>query len=60
MKNRVFVKSSVCDTGACVEVSIGDVVLVRSSTAPETRVEFTREEWRAFVAGVRRGEFEVN
>jgi hypothetical protein len=43
-----------------VEVSIGDVVLVRNSTRPEERVVFTKEEWRAFVAGVHLREFEVN
>jgi Domain of unknown function (DUF397) len=55
-----FRRSSRCDTGTCVEVSIGDVVLVRNSTRPEERVVFTKEEWRAFVAGVHLREFEVN
>ena len=59
-QREVFSKSSLCDTGTCVEVSIGEVVLVRNSSAPEKRVEFTREEWRTFVAGVRSGEFEIH
>jgi hypothetical protein len=42
-----------------VEVSTGDRVLVRNSTAPGKVVAFTKEEWRAFLAGVRLGEFEV-
>jgi uncharacterized protein DUF397 len=52
-------KSSRCGDGACVEVSIGDRVLVRNSTTPGKVVVFSKEEWRAFVAGVQVGEFEV-
>jgi uncharacterized protein DUF397 len=54
-----FRKSSRCGDAACVEVSIGDRIVVRNSTAPGKVVVFTKEEWRAFVAGVRVGEFEA-
>ena len=54
-----FRKSSRCGDSACVEVSVGDKVLVRNSTSPNKVVAFTKEEWRAFVAGVRVGEFEA-
>jgi Domain of unknown function (DUF397) len=49
-----------CEGGACVEVSLGDTILVRNSTAPENTVAFTREEWRVFTEAVRIGEFEVD
>jgi len=53
-----FRKSSQCTDGACVEVSVGDEILVRSSLAPGNVVAFSKAEWRAFVAGVRLGEFD--
>jgi hypothetical protein len=54
-----FRKSSRCGDSACVEVSIGDKVLVRNSASPGRVVAFTKEEWRVFLAGVQVGEFEV-
>lgn len=51
-------KSSFCDTSACVEVEVGDEVVVL--TDPEGHeVFYTRQEWRAFVLGVKAGEFDV-
>lgn len=48
-----------CDTSACAEVlNDGDRVLVRNSVRPMPVVEFTREEWAAFVAAVKRGKFD--
>jgi hypothetical protein len=38
---------------------MGETIVVRNSTAPHQEVRFTKEEWRAFLAGVRLGEFEV-
>ena len=54
-----YQRSSRCGDSACVEVSIGDRVLVRNSTTPGKVVVFTKDEWRAFIDGVRVGEFEV-
>ena len=56
----IYRKASRCEGGACVEVSIGDTILIRNSTAPEKSVAFTREEWRVFTEAVRFGEFEVD
>lgn len=47
----------------CVEVRGGlygdDSVLVRNSNRPDGhRVRFTREEWNAFIKGVKAGEFD--
>jgi hypothetical protein len=52
-------KPSLCAAGECVEVatSAGEI-LVRSSTSPGRVLNFTSDEWRAFVDGVRRGEFD--
>jgi NAD kinase len=54
-----FRKSVRCDTGSCVEVSVGDEVQVRNSTDPAMTAKFTKQEWQVFVAGVKSGEFDV-
>lgn len=44
----------------CVEVKQGAVVAVRDSLDPQGAVlEFTRDEWVAFVEGVKLGEFDL-
>jgi len=44
---------------ACVEVALGDPVLVRHSKDPGGPVlAFSRAEWAAFLDGVGRGEFD--
>ena len=54
----MWLRSSHCDTGSCVEVHIApDRVLVRNSQQPDVVVEFDPAEWRVFVAGVLDGEF---
>lgn len=56
-----FKKSSRCGDSACVEVGrINDVTIVRSTTAPENVVTFTKEEWRPFIEGVKAGEFDLD
>lgn len=52
--------SRTCEGGACVAVaSHGDSVLVKNTSHPEGPVnEFTRDEWRHFVAGVKLGHFD--
>lgn len=53
-----FKKSSRCGTSTCVEVSIGfNLVTVRD--AEGDLVMYTKEEWRAFIEGVKLGEFDV-
>ncbi|WP_062430850.1 DUF397 domain-containing protein [Herbidospora daliensis] len=51
-----------CSNNDCVEVSLaGDRVKVRDSKRGDggAVLDFTPEEWRAFVDGVRRGVFDV-
>jgi hypothetical protein len=53
-------KSSRCETGHCVEVAWrGGAVAIRNSTAPDQRILVDAEAWRAFVAGLRAGEFDI-
>lgn len=69
-----WVRSSYCASNACVEVNwrkacadkscvevaaAGDEILVRDSKDPDgTVLRFTLDEWTAFTAGVRAGQFD--
>ena len=47
------------DTGSCVEVAEqGGDILLRESDGPEVIVRTTRQKLRAFLAGVKAGEFD--
>ncbi|MCT2282359.1 DUF397 domain-containing protein [Micromonospora chalcea] len=62
MEPNVWRKSSRSGSnGQCTEVKdTGVDVLVRDSKNPSGSVlAFTRDEWRAFVDGVRAGEFDI-
>ncbi len=52
--------SSLCDSGACVGVArYGEFIIIGNSGDPEAPVsQFTKQEWRAFVAGVKLGDFD--
>jgi hypothetical protein len=54
-------KSSFCEANGCVEVRItGSNVAVRSSIDRQAPVlTFSHAEWKAFVAGVRNHEFDL-
>lgn len=54
-------RSSLCATGSCVEVAVvGDRVAVRDSKMSRGPVlEFDRQSWIDFLAGIRNREFEV-
>ena len=57
-----FKVSSFCNWGECVEVGTAPDgrVIVRDTKEDDraTSLEFTREEWIAFVRGVKAGEFD--
>jgi hypothetical protein len=62
-----FVKSTFSNNGGnCVEVAVNQLphtghVLLRDSKNPGGAVHaFTEPEWKAFLAGVRAGEFDIN
>ena len=54
-------RSSFCSEGKCVGVALDgplvQIVDTKDSDLPPLR--FTREEWAAFVAGVKNGEFDL-
>jgi predicted secreted Zn-dependent protease len=52
--------SSQCESGACVGVARHDeFVLIGNSSDPEAPVSrFTWQEWSAFIAGVKLGDFD--
>jgi predicted secreted Zn-dependent protease len=52
--------SRTCDNGQCVKVArAGEFVVIGNTTRPEGLVnEFTVEEWRHFLAGVKLGDFD--
>jgi len=60
-----FTRSSYTHPGGiitrCVEVSINEnAVLVRDSKNPELKpLQFTQDEWKAFVLGVKNNEFDL-
>lgn len=45
----------------CVEVDIDKrgIIAIRDSQSPEVTLYFTPDEWREFIKGVKRGEFDV-
>lgn len=56
-----WIRSSACDQGACIEVAQGHEgdIGIRNSQAPADAIWFTRDEWAAFAAGVKAGEFDL-
>ena len=54
-----WLKSSRCSGGDCVEVAkVAEGYLIRDSKNPEIApLQFTADEWTAFVKGVNAGEF---
>ena len=62
LPQNVWTKSTKCDNSGpnCVEVLVVDnTVLVRNSTNPAAELSFTGDEWSAFLAGARAGEFAI-
>jgi Domain of unknown function (DUF397) len=54
-------RPTICASSSCVEVAtIGDTIAIRDSKDPESPVlTYDRDEWQAFVAGVKAGEFDL-
>jgi hypothetical protein len=58
-RSTAWRRSSACEHTACVEVQVDwSTVRVRNSRHPDLMVEFTFDEWEAFLRGARAGEFE--
>jgi Domain of unknown function (DUF397) len=58
----VWRKSRMSGTSNCVEVAFaGSTVLLRNSRDPAgPTIALSRDEWTAFLAGVRQGEFDLH
>jgi len=57
-----WIRSRACSTDGCVEVALladGTVALRDSKGAGKPAHVFDREEWSAFITGVRNGEFDL-
>ena len=57
-----FRKSSYCTQGGCVEIARtanGGLAVRDGKNLDQPALQFTADEWRAFVAGVKAGEFEA-
>ena len=52
--------SRTCDNGQCIKVArAGELIMIGNTTKPEGLVsEFTVEEWRHFITGVKLGDFD--
>ncbi len=52
--------SSACDHGSCVGVARqGEFVIIGNTSTPDSPIsKFTVEEWGAFLAGVKLGDFD--
>lgn len=59
--NASYKTSSFCGAGGCVGIGLqrdGGVLVADTKIADGPRLRFTCEEWDAFVAGVKNGEFD--
>lgn len=59
----LFVRSSTCRDGNCVEAAItieGNVLVRDSKNLDQQTLSFTTSEWEAFLTGVAAGEFAVD
>ena len=62
VRDGVFRKSGNSDTGGCVEVAAmpGGSVHVRDTKNRDGGTQvYTDHEWRAFISGAKRGEFDL-
>ncbi len=60
---QAFRRSTRCSLGSCVEVAQradGHVVIRDSKNLTHPAMAFSEEEWRAFVLGVKGGEFDFD
>ena len=62
MTNLDWRKSTRCESSGCVEVAfIENAVAVRDSKVDDSpMLSFSVDSWRAFLDGLRSGEFEIN
>lgn len=62
LQGAEFRKASGCGDKSCVEIAIaGDVIGIRDSkdNGRGPVLAFTQDEWKAFLGGARKGEFDL-
>ena len=62
LTNAQWMKSRMCSADGCVEVAHlpgGNVALRDSKDVTKAAHVFDREEWAAFIAGAKNGEFDL-
>jgi hypothetical protein len=61
MSSYSWRRSTKCSANGCVEVAVeGDIVAVRDSKQSDGAVLlYDTDEWQAFIAGVKAGEFDL-
>jgi hypothetical protein len=62
IRDGIFRKSGDSDTGGCLEVAAlpGGGVQVRDTKDRDAGIQtYSDHEWRAFIAGAKRGEFDL-
>lgn len=58
-QTHTWKRSSFCESGACIEVEFfDDKIFLWNNTEPIYKIAATREEWSAFVAGIKAGQFD--
>jgi hypothetical protein len=51
-------RPSYCQGGECAEIAkLGGMIALRSSTAPDSVVQYTADEWQALVRAIKADEF---
>lgn len=58
-----WIRSTKCDGGTCIEVAFdpgsdSEYAGIRTTSMPTEVIWVSRDEWKAFVAGVEAGEFD--
>lgn len=54
----LYRRSSFCAGGACVEVAVTPHGVQVRATGQDDALDFTHDEWDAFIAGAKAGEFD--
>jgi Domain of unknown function (DUF397) len=55
----VWQRARLCGNGECIEVARDrDEIVIRDSKNPALQLRYNRQEWRAFILGVKSGDFD--
>lgn len=54
-----WIKSSFCDSSACIEVARVNGIAIRNTSEPEDVIVASEEEWAKFLLGAKAGDFDL-